>query len=182
MSRTGGMDEAVEYETIEQVLGLTEDEHDEYGRKRRRFWHLLGRGIEPGPWVMVEVDLTEAAQIPSGAGRCDLVEEMRAMEAVPELRALIQVVLGSELDEAAVAAAGGSIVSHDEHETVLYAVVEGARDWPGHLGGAAGAGEVERRFEITVRRAAWRDRKVRRFAKISIVSIQIHPDPVKSTL
>jgi len=182
MSRAGGMGESGEHETIEQVLGLTEGEHAEYGRKRRRFWHLLGRGVEPGPWVMVEVDLAEIVQVPSGAGRCDLVEEMRAMEAVPELRDLLQAALGSELDEAAVAAAGGTIASHDEHETVLYAVLEGARDWPGSLGGVAGAGEVERRFEITVRRAAWRDRKVRRFAKLSIVSVQIHPDPVKSAL
>lgn len=174
--------ETGQHETIEQVLGLTEAEHDEYSRKRRRFWHLLRRGIEPGPWVMVEVDLTEAAQIPSGAGRCDLVEEMRAMETVPELRDLLEASLGNEIDTEAVAAAGGVLISHDAQETVLHAVIEGARDWPEHLGGAAGAGEVERRFEITVRRAPWRDRKVRRFAKIVIVSVQIHPDPAASVL
>lgn len=174
--------ETVAHETIEQVLGLTEAEYGEYGRKRRRFWHLLRRGIEPGPWVMVEVDLVEASQIPSGTGRRDLVEEMRAMETVPELRDLLEASLGNELDAEAVAAAGGVLISHDEQETVLHAVIEGGREWSTHLGGVAKEGEIERRFEITVRRAPWRDRKVRRFAKIVIVSVQIHPDPAESAL
>jgi hypothetical protein len=174
--------ETGQHETIEHALGLTEAEYGEYGRKQRRFWHLLRRGIEPGPWVMVEVDLTEAVQIPSGAGRRDLIEEMRAMETVPELRDILAVSLGGELDTEAVAGAGGVLISHDAQETVLHAVIEGTRDWSEHLGGAAGGGEIERRFEITVRRAPWRDRKVRRFAKILIVSVQIHPDPIASAL
>jgi len=182
MSRTTNPNDPMQHDTIEQVLGLTEHEHAEYGRKRRRFWHLLRRGIEPGPWVMVEVDLVEAAQIPSGSGRRDLVDEMRAMETLPELREILEAALGSEFDEAALAAAGGILSAHDAQETVLHAVLEGARDWPTELGGPAGDGEIERRFEITVRRAAWRDRKVRRFAKLSIVSVQIHPDPATSTL
>lgn len=169
-------------ETIEQVLGIKETEYGEYDRKRRRFWHLMQRGIEPGPWVILEVDLIETSQIPSGARRCDLVEEMRDMESVPELNDILEAALGGELNTEAVSVAGGILISNSEQETVLHAVIEGERDWTTCLGGPKRPGEIERRFEITVRRAVWRDRKVRRFAKIAIVSVQIHPDPETNTL
>jgi len=167
---------------LESAIGVKAEEAAEYRRKQRRFRHLMERGVEPGAWIVVEVDIHEAAQIPSGVNRCDLVETFEALGAEPELAPLINLGLGSEMELEALDAAGWAVVHDEATETVLHATIEGNREWSEHLGGRARDGEIERRFEIVVRRAPWRDRKIRRLSKINVVSVQIHPDPEKSDL
>jgi len=177
-----GEDEAEEEVELESAIGVTAEEAAEYRRKQRRFRHLMARGDEPGAWIVVEVDIHEAAQIPSGTNRRDLVETFEALGAEPELAPLLDLGLGSEAELGALDAAGWEVVHDEATETVLHATIEGDREWSEHLGGRARAGEIERRFEIVVRRAPWRDRKIRRLSKINVVSVQIHPDPEKSNL
>lgn len=174
-------------ETLENIAvdlfgALGVDNVAEWERQGRRFRHLLKKGIEPGPWVVVEADIQEDTQIPSGNDRCDLSDVYEAMEEIAEMQAVVNHGLGSTSEDAELSKHGIHVEHTGEGETTLTVTVEGQRNWPEALGGRALDGEIERRFTIVVRRAAWRDRKIRRLAKIVTTSVLLHPDPRKSSL
>lgn len=153
----------------------------EYARQDRRFQHRVARGIEPGPWVCIERDLIDESQVPSGAQRRDLGEAYAAAMDTPELRRVLSCALAREVsleDLSAVA----TVLEHHGEGSVCTVVVEGARSWPAVLGGDAIPGEIERVFTVHVRRAPWRDRAVRRLARLQVAAVEIHPDPVGSDL
>ena len=166
-------------ESIASEAGV---EAGEYLRRTRRFYHLLEHGHEPGEWIVIERDLREVSQVPSGSARRDLAEEMAALEGESECGAVLEVACGAELDVAAVERLGGVVLEHNEESSVIEIVVEGRRSWPEVLGGEGLRGEIERRFTLHVRRAAWRDRRVRRLAKLTVTAVEIHPDPERSQL
>lgn len=164
------------------VLGAVwVEDGGEYARQDRRFQYLVDAGLEPGPWVAIERDLVDVAQIPSGPNRQDLVQVYEALTQVGELEPVVRAVLGPVFDPATLPPGVMVEVDTDDH-TVVRAVVEGTRPWDPALGGTGVPGEIERVFTLYVRRAPWRDRAVRRLARVVVACIEIHPDPVESTL
>lgn len=184
MNRGGGMAQKRDNSALEAVLVATGTEREvdltAYARQDRRFQYLLERGIEPGPWIAIERDLVQRSQIPSGKQRQDLSEELSAASERPEIDQLFRAVLSSSVDVASLEDLGIEVVEHDDEHTVAVICVEGARTWPDALGGTGVVGEIERRFTIHARRAPWRDRAVRRLAKLEIVAVEVHPDPEQS--
>lgn len=154
----------------------------EYLRKMRRFHYLLGCGEEPGAWIITERTVVDQAQVPSGKDRRDLGEVVEAFDAESECRGIVEAALAGELDRAGIERLGGTVLEHGDDSSTVEFVVEGSRNWPDALGGAGGSGEIERRFTLHVRRAAWRDRRVRRLARVVAVALEIQPDPDKSEL
>ena len=174
-------------ENLQELLGEAiaaeaSVEAREYLRKTKRFYHLLERGIDPGEWIVLERDLVEVAQIPSGSNRRDLAAEMEALEAEAECRFIVEAATAAEFEVEEVERRGGVVVEHGEEGSIVEIVVEGQRAWPEPLGGAGLRGEIERRITLHVRRAPWRDRRVRRLAKLTVVAVEIHPDPERSAL
>lgn len=175
-------EETPENTAVDLFGALGVDDVAEWERQGRRFRHLLEKGIEPGPWVVVEADILEESQVPSGNDRRDLSSIYAAMETIAEMQTIVNHGLGSVSEDDELLKHGVSVEHIAEGETVISVTVEGQRHWPEELGGEALEGEIERRFTIVVRRAAWRDRKVRRLAKITATSVQLHPDPHNTEL
>lgn len=154
----------------------------EYLRKMKRFRHLLARGIEPGAWMVIEHDLVNVAQVPSGANRRDLVAELEALEGIAECAEIVGLALERELVVEAIEDLGGIVRVEDDTTSTVTIVVEGERQWPEVLGGDKTAGELERRVVLHIKRAPWRDRKVRRLARLEVIGVEIHPDYEHSEL
>lgn len=148
-----------------------------YVARDREFAERLARGVEPGPFVLVEHTLCVATQSTSGtSGKADLTAEFDALSLVPEIGPWLTKALGSapELDGDIPHA---RVIEHDDSRTVLEATCEGRRRWPACLGGPAGSHEIERSFTIVIRRAPWRDRAVRRLQVVESKSLEVHLDP-----
>lgn len=144
----------------------------------RAFVEAFVAGIEPGPFVVVESVACVATQSTSGVtGKQDLVDVYQALGEVPEVMNWLAEALstGCSVDE--LERCGATVVEHDDSRTVVEATCEGRRSWPLWLGGDASMHELERVMRITVRRAPWRDRAVRRLQVVESLVREAHLDP-----
>lgn len=139
-----------------------------YYEAARRFW-----AAPAGPWVRVERVLVDARQR-TGWPRLDLHAELAAVEATPGLCAAARAALANPPP----AALSGPLEYH-RHATGARLVWYAPRlaRWPVALGAAPGPGEVLRRVELDVRHAPWRDRRIRRLARVRVCVEEYWPDP-----
>jgi hypothetical protein len=126
----------------------------------RRLWNRAEHdGSLAGPCVRIERLVCQAQQ-ETGRNKVDLVAHLEGLRNVAGVGAILDDVLGDH-------PAGDATVT-----------VTGAPGvYPRCLGGAPSPGEIERRFVIDVRYASWRDRPVRRLARIQVWVDEIWPDP-----
>jgi hypothetical protein len=142
----------------------------------------LARELERGAigaWVVVSLPLiTHVQQAGSkSAKRGDLSDVYTVLLEHEETRAVLENALGATLDVGGVTLSGGVVTELEGNAARVEIRVEGPRDWPEILGGAAGPNEIERLFRFYVNHAPWRDRQVRRLTRVEIFSIEMLCDP-----
>lgn len=166
------LDEHATTGTLEETWAA---ELQDYAVRDHTFADRMRSGLEPGPFVVLERELIVATQSTSGtSGKVDLRAQLDAFEVVTECSTVGQVLLGADIELERVEADGWTIIDHDDERTVARRVCEGNRLWPAELGGPANAWEIERIFEVTVRRAPWRDRAVRRLQQVVVAAVEAH--------
>jgi hypothetical protein len=166
--------EAGPADVAEQVLN--------YVDRCRTLARELERGAI-GPWVVVSLPLiTHIQQAGSkSAKRGDLSDVYAELSNHEETRAILENALGATLDIGGVTLSGGVVTALEGNASRVEVRVEGPRDWPEILGGAAGPNEIERLFRFYVNHAPWRDRQVRRLTRVEIFSIEMLSDPRVAT-
>lgn len=127
-------------------------------------------------FLLSTVDVYDAAQADSAkSGKVDLTAELSSLVSTPVLADFINVLLGPNPDRKVLKALGTPFASKTrfersgaQSETVLQ--LRPGMHYVPNIGEDVGTYEVLRELHITCRYAKWRDRKVRRLARIRIVS------------
>lgn len=132
-----------------------------------------------GAWVITRRSLGVWNQQAGGRskGRGDLSAQFEALRMISETAEVAEAILGSEIDEDVLVGDNIEVVEREELKTVVRLRVEGTREWPGALGGASSANEIERVITLVANHASWRDRQVRRLARVEVDAIEILADP-----
>ena len=146
------------------------------------FAQRVATGSEGGAFVEIERDLGVWRQATGDRDtRADLRAVYDALSELPEAAEALPVLLAASVDvDAATRSDAIRVLSHDDAETVVEVRCEepfGGRSWPLPLGGEAAPGEFERVFTLTIRRAKWRDRALRRLRSVQITALELHADP-----
>jgi len=94
---------------------------------------------------------------------------------VPETSLVIDALLGAAVDETTLRTLGE--FSTDGVRSSAEVRVEGWREWPEALGGAASANEIERVFVLSANHAGWRDRMVRRLTRLDVYGVELLANP-----
>jgi len=150
---------------------------EQYVVTNRRVGQQLLDGSAIGPYVVVRRLLASAAQQAGtkSANRGDLVSELEALRTVPETSLVIDALLGAAVDETTLRTLGE--FSTDGVRSSAEVRVEGWREWPEALGGAASANEIERVFVLSANHAGWRDRMVRRLTRLDVYGVELLANP-----
>ena len=143
---------------------------DSYWERSKALW-AQGRG----PAVLVRRSLVTARQIDRKDGRVDLHDELAALEVLPGADSVIETLLGQDPDLALLQDAHADRTGNETTVTLTHRSLE----WPTALGGPAGPGELHRVIVVTANHAKWRDRKVRRLARVDVSVDEVWPDPSK---
>lgn len=151
-----------------------------YHQRCRALWRALRAGKPAGQYVAVRRVLAEHVQRNTKTAKVDLVGQLAALEELEGFSQLVAALTEAEPDLAvlqAMAAAWGGSVSAEPGVVTVTVPVEGAYAFSDALGGLAGFGEVRRILTITARQAAWRDRRVRRLARVLVEAEEIWAAP-----
>jgi hypothetical protein len=156
-----------------------------YGRECDELWRALEASTAGGrPFVTVRRDLLEHVQLTGKKDRADLGEVYEAFATVPTLADLVERLTGAEPDVAALtlmaSSLGGQLSVPADGVLEVTLRLSGRWALPDVLGGVSGPGEVSRELVLTARQAAWRDRRVRRLARVLVRSVELWPDPAPS--
>lgn len=171
-------------ERVELDLGLLHSSNPDAARwcgqywdTCQRFWDDLADGHRDGAWVMTERTLVDVAQRDSSDhGRQDLRDELAALETIGPLAAIVDAVCGADVDETTLNI-HTSDWTRDGAVTTVRCRLDRQGLWPAALGGMPSSGEIARIVTLTVRHAAWRDRKVRRLVAVHVAAVELWPDP-----
>lgn len=149
-------------------------------------WADLVTGARGRAYIVTRSTIAEHTQVTSKVGRSDLGAVFDELADVNELRDVLLELTAPNVDEVALAGAvhlaGGSTWSAEDGAVTarvpLGSVVSEA------LGGVRRTCQVSRFVEVTARHAAWRDRRVRRLAKVVVVNEEMwaSPDPARLLL
>lgn len=130
--------------------------------------------------VYLQRTLLDAAQCTSKPNRSDLVAQVEALEVVPGVGDVISELTGANPDLDLLRVLGDPfhirIFKKDEQLRTTF-VVDSCLDWLPELGGPASSGEVRRGFDAVTNYAAWRDRRVRRLTRLTVVCEERWPAP-----
>lgn len=129
--------------------------------------------VLPAGSVLVRVPLLDVRQKDSRTLRVDLAGQFVALEHVPVLRPVLDL-LDASPDWDALALLG--VLERDGDRSALTLEAR-SPIWPLELGAAACPGELRRSVRIEASHAGWRDRRVRRLLRVSVDSLQVWPDP-----
>ena len=155
---------------------------DRYWGQCQRLWQdardakpLAGSG-----WVMTRRRVVQVRQSTAKGAKTDLTAELDALEGSPGVAQLITAATEKEPDLGALRslakAAGGLLTVHPDRLEV-FVDLPGALLYPAALGGPAWPGEMRRTVHLELRHAAWRDRRVRRLAGVSVDLTEMWADP-----
>lgn len=151
-----------------------------YYETTQRFWRRLAQGLEPGPYMAGERLLVDARQQSGhGARKVDLRDIYESLRHIPIVSEVVNVMLGDPVDPRALKEIGRHLhiaVDDTGDRTVVDMYVE-QQGFDDVLGGPPAPGEVRRHLHIEARRAAWRDRRVRRLVKVQVWAEELWPDP-----
>jgi hypothetical protein len=126
-----------------------------------------------GPAIVITRTLHQAAQKDSKAGRVELVDELAALEELRNGGALVDALLGPEVDPEALRGHALQSVGNETYITITRRSTE----WPASLGGPPIPGELRRHVRVVANHSKWRDRKVRRLVRVEVTAEEVWPDP-----
>lgn len=153
-----------------------------YWDRCSQLWESLRAQSPSGGYVMVRRCVRDAAQSTTKGSRADLVAELDALSASPALSEIAAELTGTEPDLASlqtmVSPLDGSVTADSGSGTTVTVNLAGAVTLPEALGGVRWPGEVRRTVTLTARHAAWRDRRARRLARVSVEVWEVWPDPL----
>jgi hypothetical protein len=148
-----------------------------YWESCSEMWDRFADGESGLVGVSVTRPLRRSAQTDSRAGRADLVDEVDALCSLPVVGPLVEELLGSNPDIAAVVNRGAevalSVTDTGSNASLVRFKLPARRPWPASLGGSASRGEYEREFTMKISWAKWRDRRNRRLVSLSVDAHEI---------
>lgn len=155
----------------EKVLG--------YLDRCRTVARQMRRGGDVGEWIITQRRLIDVVQQGGSKAtkRADLASELEALRGFYETAEVAEALCASEIDEKALERDGVTITKREGTLTIVTVRVEGARDWPGVLGGTSGENEIERVFTLFANHASWRDRQARRLARLQVDAVELLAAP-----
>lgn len=176
----GGRGE-VDLDAVQQICPAACRALESYHVRTSELWSRVAAGRAAGQrYVVTRRALVEHAQVTAKVGRRDLGDVFEDIVSAGELGEVLNELTGAEPDEAAlrslVRSAGGTL-SRDDGVWTASVPMSSAVAWPVSLGGVALLCEVSRSVTLTVRHAAWRDRRVRRLAKVEVHVDELWADP-----
>lgn len=136
-----------------------------------------------GPFVLTRRDVVDHKQVTAKTGREDLTDVFTELGHLSLTAELLDAVTCPDPDPAVVHALADQLAgSADLTDGAWHVTVplEGAVAWPACLGGPPGHAEVSRALVITCRHAPWRDRRVRRLARVRVHVEEMWADPSRS--
>lgn len=142
-----------------------------------RFWADTRRGAVRGDLPTVTRRVLVDDRQDTGRAKRDLDEALDELDAHPFLGALTSVLLTPKAPErkALTAVAGPGSTVRRVGGAVAVTVPAVAPGWPVVLGGAPMPNEVRRWFRLEARHATWRDRRVRRLARLVVCAEERWP-------
>lgn len=146
-----------------------------------RFWAETRRGAVRGDLPVTARRVLLDDRQDTGRAKRDLDEALDALDGHRYLGPVADVLLAPE---APTRKALGSVVGSEAKVSrsdgaLVVTVAATSPGWPAALGGAPMPNEVRRWFRLEARHAAWRDRRVRRLARIVVWAEERWPDLVE---
>jgi len=153
-----------------------------YWRRCETVWAGEGTGAFAGTGtVLARRAVADHVQVTAKAGRSDLGAVYETLTGLPLLDAITAELTSERPDDGVLrrlsAPFAGTVeqIGDGALEVVLY--TDAAATLPAVLGGVAWPGELQRELRLLARHAAWRDRRVRRLARVSVYTHELWPDP-----
>lgn len=154
------------------------------------YWRECGRmWVDPDTLPTHQVNyrrvLASYRQTTGTRGRADLGDVYYALNDIPFLRPWVDAATDPVPDPERLSMEAETFnghVSFPEDGLVATAVqITAGMAFPQGLGGVPNLGETHRRIELECRQAKWRDRRIRRLAKVTVRSIERWPNPAPWT-
>jgi len=154
-----------------------------YAEANQQVARSLESGETIGPWVVVSTPIYVATQQAGtkSKNRGDLVGELAGLREMTDVSDIAEALLASSVNQELLASRGVEFIECADARTVLRVRIEGRRDWPVSLGGAASPNEIERYVTLSANHASWRDRMVRRLTRVDVVAVELLADPAPFT-
>lgn len=153
-----------------------------YQSQTERLWARAASGAGSGErYVTTRRRVADHHQVTGTAGRADLREVFDAVEGLPQIGAVLQVATDTDpvLEDLSeqVGTLDGEVTCPAPGVVVLEVPLVGVAAWPEQLGGPPTPTEIGRTLVLTVRHARWRDRRVRRLARVEVFVEELFADP-----
>lgn len=175
----------VDLDAVEEVMPALCQALWAYHCETADLWREVGAGRAAGRAFVTTTRLAvDHQQVTSKAGRTDLGRVFEDLSELALTRDLLDALTGGDptLDELLARAldVGGTACQLQAGVWVARVPMPGAVAWPDSLGGPATLTETSRDLTLTARHAAWRDRKVRRLARVQVEVGEVWADPARA--
>lgn len=139
-----------------------------------RYYHIANTSVGTSFFKRV---LTQHNQDTRKGSKKDLVELLSVLMEDNALSDIVEILLDDVIDLAKLKSYCGErgTFSQEGDSTVLAILLKGSNQYDDLLGGAIGDFEAGRLFTFKVNHAKWRDRKVRRFASLTVEAVDLLP-------
>lgn len=141
------------------------------------YWTLCTSG-QVSETVVVRRTVRHAMQDTSRDARRDLSSELAALDEHPFLHGVVDLLCAANPDvdalRLAAASHAGSVVIR-ENDTIVSVLLPGILELGEPLGGIGDDRELARVVTLRAKHAAWRDRRARRLAEVTVESVERWP-------
>lgn len=150
-------------------------------RASRQVWSAVTNQLAGVPYVRTQRQLAQHVQVTAKSGRSDLGDVLEVLTEQAGVGTIVEALTAAEPDLLLVrdlaTVFAGKVATLPDGSVELELVLPGVGGLPELLGGPSWPGEVRRRLVVVVRHAAWRDRRVRRLASVTVVAEEVWADP-----
>lgn len=166
----------VDVDAVRAVNPALADAIDRFDADTAALWDTA-----TGAYVTTSRTIAEHRQVTGKTGRADLTEVFADLAQMSATSGVLEALTGPDPDPdelaAAAGAAGGWVRQDPNGAWCVQVSLTGAVCWPDTLGGPPLPTEVSRQVTLVARHAAWRDRRVRRLAQVTVTVEEMWADP-----
>jgi hypothetical protein len=152
-----------------------------YYDRCENLWASVQAGHSGPAYAMLRRPLLEHQQVTGKKGRADLGDVYEALGELPGVAELLEQITAPAPDAdvlaSMVATVGGTVTFPEPDAVRAQLCLEGRYAYPQLLGGVPWPGEIRRVLTLLTRQAAWRDRRVRRLAKVDVAVDELWAAP-----